>query len=172
MAPEPPRHPPEVITTPADGLPHFSELKTARLRLRRFTHADLPTFLAYRNDLETGYFEGRAPITPEAATKFMDEMRTLEPGTPGEWFQIAIELESTGSHIGDIGFRARSSAPRTGRNWLSAGTGLSQAGVRSGGCQRRVGLCFHCIGDAPYYGDRRYTKPAIHPPVRKAWFPA
>lgn len=112
MAPEPPSHAPDVIATPAAGLPHFSELRTARLRLRRFNHADLPTFLAYRNDLETGYYDGREPVTPEAATKFMDEMRTIEPGMPGEWFQIAIELESTGTHIGDIGFRARSSAPQ------------------------------------------------------------
>jgi RimJ/RimL family protein N-acetyltransferase len=84
-------------------------VKTSRLRLRRFSHADLPTFLAYRNDLETAYYEGREPITPEAAQQFIDSMQIIEPGNPGEWFQIAIELQQTGVHIGDIGFRVQSS---------------------------------------------------------------
>jgi RimJ/RimL family protein N-acetyltransferase len=32
-------------------------------------------------------------------------MRTSEPGTPGEWFQFAVELKETGRLIGDCGLK-------------------------------------------------------------------
>jgi RimJ/RimL family protein N-acetyltransferase len=39
------------------------------------------------------------------ALDFLREMRLSEPGTPGEWFQFAVELKETGQLIGDCGLK-------------------------------------------------------------------
>jgi RimJ/RimL family protein N-acetyltransferase len=79
----------------------FSCLETERLRLRRFTDADLPTLLAYRNDPEISRFQSWESFRPEEAQAFLQEQQALEPGTPGQWFQFAIEVKSSGLMVGD-----------------------------------------------------------------------
>jgi RimJ/RimL family protein N-acetyltransferase len=39
------------------------------------------------------------------ALDFIREMRSAEPGTPGEWFQYAVELKETGQLIGDCALK-------------------------------------------------------------------
>jgi RimJ/RimL family protein N-acetyltransferase len=39
------------------------------------------------------------------ALDFIREIRSSEPGTPGEWFQFAVELKETGQLIGDCGLK-------------------------------------------------------------------
>ena len=35
----------------------------------------------------------------------IEELKSLQPGTPGEWFQFAIELQETGTLIGDCALK-------------------------------------------------------------------
>jgi RimJ/RimL family protein N-acetyltransferase len=80
-------------------------LETPRLILRRFGDADLEHFLAYRSDPLVARYQGwREPYTREMAEEFIQEMKTRQPGEPGEWFQWAIELRHTGEMIGDCAF--------------------------------------------------------------------
>jgi aminoglycoside 6'-N-acetyltransferase len=80
-------------------------LETPRLILRRFTDADLEPFLAYRSDPEIARFQGWSePYTRQMAVEFLEEMKTRQPGQPGEWFQWAIERRATGQMIGDLAF--------------------------------------------------------------------
>jgi RimJ/RimL family protein N-acetyltransferase len=39
------------------------------------------------------------------ALDFIREMSSSEPGTPGEWFQFAVELKESGQLIGDCGLK-------------------------------------------------------------------
>jgi len=79
----------------------FSSLETSRLLLRRFTQEDLPTLIAYRNDPVIARYQSWEAVDEPAARAFIEEQQLVEPGTPGEWFQFAIELKASGEHIGD-----------------------------------------------------------------------
>jgi RimJ/RimL family protein N-acetyltransferase len=73
--------------------------------LRRFEDSDLGPFLAYRNDPEVARYQSWESCDEREGLDFIREMRSSEPGTPGEWFQFAVELKETGQLIGDCGLK-------------------------------------------------------------------
>jgi RimJ/RimL family protein N-acetyltransferase len=73
--------------------------------LRRFEDSDLEPFLGYRNDPEVARYQDWESCSEREALDFIREMRSSEPGTPGEWFQFAVELKETGRLIGDCGLK-------------------------------------------------------------------
>ena len=78
---------------------------TTRLRLRAFQDSDLETFIVYRSDPEVARYQGwDAPYDRALAIAFVAEMQRKQPGAPGEWYQIALELVSSGEMIGDCAF--------------------------------------------------------------------
>ena len=80
-------------------------LETDRLLLRSFEDADLEAFMTYRSDPAIAEYQGwDAPYSLAAATAFIQEMKHKQPATPGEWYQIAIELKVSGDMIGDCAF--------------------------------------------------------------------
>ncbi len=70
----------------------FVNLETARLILRHFTDADLVPFMAYRNDPDVARYQGWEGISEAEAHAFIAEQKLVQPGVPGQWFQIAIAL--------------------------------------------------------------------------------
>lgn len=81
-------------------------LETARLRLRSFTPADLAAFAEYRNDEAVARYQGwNTPYTLEQAQAFLQEMQQANIGTPGAWYQVAIERKSDGALLGDCAFK-------------------------------------------------------------------
>lgn len=89
-------------------------LDTPRLRLRPFCDADYEPFLAYRNDPLVYRYQGwKVPYLPEYARDFIEKMKMAVPGTPGEWYQLAIvPRESTGIMIGDVAYHVTRTNPR------------------------------------------------------------
>ncbi len=89
------------MTTPD---PDFTGLETARLHIRRFRLDDAPVVHAYRTDPEVARYQSWDParFSVSAAEAFVREMVDATPGTPGDWFQFAIELRSSGLVIGDV----------------------------------------------------------------------
>ena len=83
----------------------FACLESERLILRRFADSDLVPFLAYRNDPEVARYQAWESCTEREATAMIEELKCLQPGTPGEWFQFAIELKETGALIGDCALK-------------------------------------------------------------------
>ena len=80
-------------------------LETKRLRLRSFRLEDVSIFSAYRSDPEVARYQGwNAPFNLEKATQFVEEMIQAKPGTPGQWYQIAIEVKENDQMIGDCVF--------------------------------------------------------------------
>ncbi len=81
-------------------------LETPRLMLRPLEDRDAPAFSGYRSDPEIARFQGwEAPYSLAQAGQFIDEMKSTLPGTPGDWYQLAFELKSSGEVIGDCAFQ-------------------------------------------------------------------
>lgn len=97
----PPRH--AVLSLP---------LVTERLILRRFTGVDLTPFVTYRSDPEVARYQSwNAPYDPADAAALIAAMQVVQPGAPGEWYQVAIADRSTGQLIGDCAFCVLPSSP-------------------------------------------------------------
>lgn len=80
----------------------FRELRTARLRLRRFGADDLGAFVAYRADPDVARYQSWEAGYPRAeGEEFLRWVMGADPDTPGEWFQFAIELEGAAELVGD-----------------------------------------------------------------------
>lgn len=88
-------------------------LETERLHLRPFRDSDLDGFLAYRNDPMVALHQSwDVPYSREQGIAFLDLMQNRQPGEPGEWYQIAIELKETKALIGDCVFCRLTEDPR------------------------------------------------------------
>jgi aminoglycoside 6'-N-acetyltransferase len=91
----------------------FTDLTADRLRLRRFTPADLDDFVAYRSIPEIARYQSwDAPYPREEAERFIAELAAQHPDTTGEWFQFAIELRATGQLMGDCAAAPQGDDPR------------------------------------------------------------
>ncbi len=85
--------------------PPFAQIETARLRVRRFSEADLPAFLAYRNDPQVARFQSWAATSEEEGYDFLATMDGEQPGSPGSGFQFAVALREDNALIGDVYMR-------------------------------------------------------------------
>jgi RimJ/RimL family protein N-acetyltransferase len=83
----------------------FSRLESERLVLRRFDDSDLAPFLAYRNDPQVARYQAWESCTEHEAIAMIEELKSLQPGTLGAWFQFAIELKETAALIGDCALK-------------------------------------------------------------------
>lgn len=92
----------------------FTKLETPRLILRRFVGSDLPTLFAYRNDPEVACYQSWGVTDKAGLQDFIQSQRPLQPGTPAEWFQFAIELKSTNELIGDCALKVGKEDARQG----------------------------------------------------------
>lgn len=87
-------------------------LHTERLILRPFDLSDAETFSTYRSDPEVARYQGwDAPYSLIQAQEFIQSMRDVHPGAPGEWLQLAIQLKSSGQVIGDCAFAGLKDVP-------------------------------------------------------------
>lgn len=88
-------------------------LGTQRLIVRPFQDADLPPFVAYRSDPEIARYQSwDAPYTMARAAALIAEMQRIQPGEPGQWYQLAIEMKASGQMIGDCAFCVLADDPR------------------------------------------------------------
>src|SRR5262245_15746490 len=87
-------------------------LESSRIILRQLVAADLPSFLAYRNDPEVAKYQSWESVSEREAQPFIEEQESLQPGVPGQWFQFAIELKETKQLIGDCALKVNEHDPR------------------------------------------------------------
>ena len=91
----------------------FTELVGLRVALRRFQMVDVAEFVAYRSDQQVARFQSwDAPYPWEAGESFVRQMMDRHPDTPGDWFQFAVALRSTGRLIGDCAAKPEADDPR------------------------------------------------------------
>ena len=90
----------------------FTQLESKRLTIRRFKHADLEPFQAYRADPDVARYQAWENYTRVDAERFYEEMSATHPDVPGKWFQFAIEVKGTSDMIGDLGMVTVADEPR------------------------------------------------------------
>lgn len=90
--------------------PYFFE--TARLRARPFTDADAQAFAGYRADPDVARYQSWSDYTLERARELIAGMQEASPGTPGEWYQIALESVADGQLVGDLALKVDADEPR------------------------------------------------------------
>lgn len=81
----------------------FDDIITSRLVLRKIRLADTEALFRYRTDPQVSRYQNWKPLTIEDARQFVETFTSVEPDTPGSWFQLAITLRETGDLIGDCG---------------------------------------------------------------------
>jgi RimJ/RimL family protein N-acetyltransferase len=90
---------------------HTIRWETPRLIIRTFQESDQEAFSAYRSDPLVAQYQGwDTPYSLEQSAAFIHAMTMTTPGTPGEWYQIAIELKTPtapGPLIGDVAFHMK-----------------------------------------------------------------
>jgi RimJ/RimL family protein N-acetyltransferase len=82
----------------------FTEIETARLRLRHFQDSDVTQFMGYRNDPKVAKYQSWEGISEPEAYTFIQEQKEIQPCVPGQGLQVAIELKATNMLIGDCYF--------------------------------------------------------------------
>jgi RimJ/RimL family protein N-acetyltransferase len=87
---------------PFEKLKMFDEILTARLRLRTLAPRDAEEMFAYRSCPEVIQYQSGGSKSLDDVIAFIKSMSSVELGAPG-WNQLAIELLSDGSLIGDCG---------------------------------------------------------------------
>jgi RimJ/RimL family protein N-acetyltransferase len=86
--------------------------ETARLRARPMVQDDLHAFVAYRADPEIARFQSWSDYSLEEGRALIASMQRLSLGTPGEWFQLALEEHAAGGLVGDLASKVNGSEPR------------------------------------------------------------
>jgi RimJ/RimL family protein N-acetyltransferase len=121
------------------AMPDFTTLETTRLRLRHFGDSDLLAFMAYRNDPEVARYQSWESMNEPEARAFIQEQKEIQPGIPGQGFQIAIELKETGELIGDCYFITN----ELDNHQAEIGFSLSRAYQRKGFATEAVSCFIH-----------------------------
>ena len=63
-----------------------------RVSLRRLVLADLPTFEAYRQDANVGWYQGWEPLSDRDAAQSIADMSGVALFPQGQWIQLGIRL--------------------------------------------------------------------------------
>lgn len=129
----------------APPLPRFQGLTTARLCVRRFTEADLPSLLAYRNDPVAKHFQGWPAMDERSARRFTAEMMDAQPGVAGEWFQFALETRAGALHIGDVALYTLPD-PRMGEVGYTLAPTARRQGYATEGAGAVIDYAFRVLG--------------------------
>ncbi|MDQ0483894.1 GNAT family N-acetyltransferase [Guptibacillus hwajinpoensis] len=79
----------------------FKTIESSRVRLRAFKAFDLDNFVHYRANPDVARYQSWENFTREQGVKFIEEMTKASFNSPGEYYQIAIELKETNELIGD-----------------------------------------------------------------------
>lgn len=88
-------------------------LRSDRLFIRPFRESDLEAFSAYRSDPDVAKYQSwEIPYTMEQALVFLADINRFKPGTPREWYQLAVERKDQPGIICDVAFQINCDDPR------------------------------------------------------------
>jgi len=74
---------------------------TERLTVRAMLPSDVEAFVAYRSDPDVARYQSWSDYTRGQGAALVAEMQDLRPGTPGEWYQLAV-ADADGRLVGDL----------------------------------------------------------------------
>jgi RimJ/RimL family protein N-acetyltransferase len=124
----------------------FTHLESPRVLLRRFTDADLEPFLAYRSDPEVARYQSWDGYARQEALDFIRDQQSVEPGTPGRWFQFALELKATNVLVGDCALKVHEPDARQGEIGFTLSRAYQGQGLAFEGVGRVLRYAFADLG--------------------------
>lgn len=83
----------------------FESILTERMTIRRLRDEDLDALVAYRSLPKVMRMQLWDSYNHEKGRKMIEGMKGVEPFTPGDSFQFAVELKATSQLIGDLYFK-------------------------------------------------------------------
>src|SRR5262249_39206537 len=83
----------------------FVELKTERLSIRNLEANDGPRVFSYHRHPDVVRFQSWGTESVDAIQTYIRGLASVEPGAPGNWYQVGIYLREADKLIGDCGFR-------------------------------------------------------------------
>jgi RimJ/RimL family protein N-acetyltransferase len=89
----------------------FPKILTERLALRQLEESDTHRIFEYRSRPEVSRFQSWGTQAIEEIQSHVDRLAAIEPGIPGLWYQVGIDLRSSGELIGDCGFQVLETQP-------------------------------------------------------------
>jgi aminoglycoside 6'-N-acetyltransferase len=120
---------------------HFTELLADRIALRRFTLADLTTFVAYRSDPDVARYQGwDAPYPLADGERMISRLLETHPDTSGEWY--AMVLRSTNELIGDCASGTDEQDPRLAEIGFTVRPEYQGQGYATEGTRTLLGYLF------------------------------
>jgi RimJ/RimL family protein N-acetyltransferase len=120
------------------------KIQTDRLLLRRFRHADLDSFVAYRSHESVARYQSWDESYSKAdAERFLAEDSQVIPGEPGRWIQIAIEERGTANLCGDCAVRVTTEPPRTAELGVTLAPDHQNHGIASEAVTATLDWLFH-----------------------------
>lgn len=125
--------------------PHFDQIETARLIIRRFQERDAENLSVYRSDPQVARYQSWTDLTPQAALRFIRSLQESEPGTPGEWFQFAVQEKDRVDLIGDLGLRTDPDEPALGEIGYTLARPFQGRGYAREAVQAVLGYCFNVL---------------------------
>jgi RimJ/RimL family protein N-acetyltransferase len=123
----------------------FSGLDTPRLLVRRLQLADAQALSAYRSDPEVARFQSWTGFSSEKARQFIHSLADSTPGTPGEWFQFALQEKSSGALVGDIGLRTAADDPALGEIGYTLARPYQGRGYAREAVRAVLAYCFEAL---------------------------
>ncbi|HEX7241359.1 MAG TPA: GNAT family N-acetyltransferase [Longimicrobiaceae bacterium] len=120
----------------------LTPLDAPRVRLRRFTRADLPAFVAYRADPEVARYQSWDSFTEADGEAFLAKQLGLDPGVPGTWFQFAVEAKDTGALLGDCALHVQADEPRIAEVGFTLAREHQGRGFGREAVERLLDFCF------------------------------
>jgi RimJ/RimL family protein N-acetyltransferase len=122
-------------------------LETERLILRSFTPADAEVFAAYRSDPAVARYQSwEAPYSLAQAKAFIEKLAPVQPGTPGEWYQLALQLKASGQHIGDCAFLVLAEVPQQAEIGFTLARAHQGQGYMTEAARRLLDYLFETFG--------------------------
>lgn len=88
------------------------QLRTPRLVIRSLCPDDLAAFHSYRSSKEVMKYQGSDAMDEAGCAAFIEEMKDLPFGKPGQWVQYALALHDSDELIGDCAIKLHSPDPR------------------------------------------------------------
>jgi RimJ/RimL family protein N-acetyltransferase len=89
----------------------FSEIKTERLSVRNLEANDGPRVFSYHRHPDVARFQSWGTESVDVIQTYIRGLSSMEPGTPGKWYQVGIYLREGDKLIGDYGFRVLTDIP-------------------------------------------------------------
>ena len=83
----------------------FPEINTERLQIRNLEANDGPRVFSYHRHPDVARFQSWGTESVDVIQTYIRSLASVEPGTPGQWYQVGIYLREGDKLIGDCGFR-------------------------------------------------------------------